>query len=344
MKDLIASASSASASDGDAPETIVYFCYGDELPAFVRARALWAFYISHFPRIKAYFVRSTRDLPRGEVTSNGFDLLVGLGRGGNGLNDEGGYRATGVWSAAENADVIFRQVTVYDYFLRKYPRPFFLFNATITSVVDFRGLLVATRHVPTSRCFAGSPARISEGGANPSLLSGLTFVSGANTLLSRDVLALLRERYDPYSPNVQLPNDVWQALMLQDVLRVPLPLFSFVKPRNPADSNSSVGRLTRMLLHNGHYHFRVKTTSQEAGLGLREDIDPWLMLSIMKTILETEVQTQNALSLIRQILVSANPENGVALSAFNERAFFAGPRSFPMSDVEAEVIYPELVV
>ncbi len=328
--------------DGKDAARIVYFCYGDELPTFVRARALWAFYISHFPDVQAYFVRSTRDLPRGEVVSNGSDLLIGLGRASNGLNEAAGYRDTGVWSGAENEDVIFRQVAVYDYFLRKYTKPFLLFNATITSVVDIRGLMTAMECMPTTRCYAGSPARLSAGGANPPPLGGLTFVSGANTLLSSDIVALLRDRYDPDSPHVHLPNDVWQALMLQDVPRTPLPLFSFIKPRQPDTFFAPIAEMTRVLLRHGHYQFRVKTTSHEAGLGLREDIDPWLMLRIMKTILETVVHVQETRALIHQILVSANPADGVALAAYDESGFFAGPRGFPMNDVEAEVVYPEL--
>jgi hypothetical protein len=101
--------------------------------------------------------------------------------------------------------------------------------------------------------------------------------------------------------------------------------------------------MAKHLVGLGHYHFRVKTTSQEQGLALREDIDPWIMLRIMEAILESDAQPDATRSLIAQMRVSVAPANGVALSAFDEGAFFTGPRSFPMTDIEAEALYPELV-
>lgn len=325
------------------PDLVVYIGYGDELPVFARARALWEFYMSHFPGIQAIFVRTTDKLPRGEVSNNGYDLLVGLGDSGGGNPGMMGYRHTGIWAAHENADVIFRQVAVYDYLLRKYPDPFYVFHATVTSVVDFRGLLTALDGLGASHCFAGSPGRLSVGAGNPQALGGLTYISGANTLFSRDMLELLRSRYNPRDPYAQLPNDVWQALALQEIPRLPLPLFSFVQPRLRGAFSGAISKLTQRLLGLGHYHFRVKTTSQELGLGLREDIDPWIMLRIMETILESEVQPETTRQLIGQMRISVAPANGVALAAFNENAFFSGPRSFPMTDIEAEAIYPELL-
>lgn len=326
------------------PDLFVYIGYGDELPVFIRARALWEFYMSHFPGIRAIFVRTTDKLPRGEVSSNGYDLLVGLGESDAGNANTVGYRQTGVWSARENADVIFRQVAVYDYLLRKYPDPFYLFHATVTSVIDFRGLLAALETMGTTNCFAGSPGRLSVGGGNPQALGGLTYISGANTLFSSDMLVLLRNRYNPRDPYAQLPNDVWQALTLQEIARTPLPLFSFVKPRTRGTLEQSITQMVKHLVALGHYHFRIKTTSQEQGQGLREDVDPWVMLRTMEAILESDAQPDATRRLIAQMRVSVAPANGVALSAFNESTFFAGPRSFPMTDIDAETLYPELAV
>lgn len=331
----------ASCKNAACADLIVFLGYGDELPVFGRARALWEFYLSNFPGIQAIFVRTTHKLPRGEICSNGYDLLIGSGDINSTDDSLPGYRNSGIWSARENADVIFRQISVYDYLLRKYRHPFFLYNATITSVVDFRGLLTALQSLPTKGCFAGSPGRLTAGGTNPSHLGGLTFVSGANTLFSSDMLAVLRDRYDPLSPDTQLPNDVWQALMLQDVQRIPLPIFSFVKPGYSKSISNTVTSLTQLLVRNGHYHFRVKTTSQENGVGLREEIDPWIMLRVMEGILEAEPRPGVTDALIRKLLISVAPVDGVALSAFNEDRFFTGPRSFPVTDIEAEIIFSE---
>lgn len=315
---------------------IVYIGYGDELPVFVRARSLWEFYLSHFPEINAIFVRTTRSLKRGEITSYGADLLVGVGEAnGEGINGPG-YRETGVWSAVENADVIFRQMAVYDYLLRKYTFPFFLFQTTCTSVVDFRGLISLLDHLPATRCFAGSPARLN----NPSELNGLTFVSGANTVLSRDMVSLLRNRYDENSPYTVLPNDVWQAIVLQDIPRVPLPFISFTKPRLDVAELDAVQHIAQNLIANGHYHFRVKTTSEEDGVGRRENVDPWIMMKIMETILRNDSSPQANLQLNRQFLVSLTVSDQGTVAAYNENPIYSGPRSYPVDDHEAEALFP----
>ena len=39
------------------PGLVVTIGYGDELPVFRRARALWQFYMTHFPGIEVIFLR-----------------------------------------------------------------------------------------------------------------------------------------------------------------------------------------------------------------------------------------------------------------------------------------------
>lgn len=320
------------------PKLLVYFGYGDELPVFTRARALWQFFLTHYPNVEAIFARTSTKLPRGEVRHDGYDLVVGTGDGQNLAAAETGYAASGIWSSKENRDTIYRQQAVYDYLLRQHKEPFFLFQTTVTSVIDFRGLSALLDSLPTSGCFAGSPARLN----SPPELSGLTFASGANSLFSSDLLQLMRERYDPEHPHVNYPNDIWQALTLADVERRPLPFFSFTRPRSLDSRRSKVPELTHRLLAMGHYHFRVKTTSAEAGLGLREEIDPWVMAGIMDAILNSPPDPEANRSLITRLLASVQPSNGQSLSAFSETSFFRGPRSFPLHDEETDSLFPDL--
>lgn len=312
------------------PELVVYIGYGYELPVYRRARALWQFYISHFPGFKTIFVRETEKLARGEVVSDGYDLLVGIGSDFQGA--EQGYATQGVWSPTENSRVIFRQMAVYDYLLRTHSKPFFLYQTTVTSVVDFRALNNILMQMPTTGCYAGTTGRLTA----PAELNGLTFVSGANSLFSRDVLELMRNRYDPSHPHAALPNDVWQALVLQDIPRLPLPSFNFVKPRAPRADAGAIFALAQRLLHDGHFHFRIKTTSAEAGQGKREDVDPWIMLKAMEAVLSTDLIPTAAFELRKRFSRFIDGGAGAPLGAFGEVSFYGGPRDFPLNDTEAQ--------
>jgi hypothetical protein len=321
------------------PELIVIFTYGDELPVFIRARALWQFFISHYPNVKPLFVRETEKLGRGEVQLNDYDLLIGIG--GNqspGTLESNGYAATGIWSASENGRCIYRQMAIYDYLLRTHNTPFYVYQSTITSVIDFRGLFALMDMMPKSACYAGMPGRM----VTPIEYEGLTFVCGTNSLFSSDMLTLMRNRYNQDHLYATLPNDVWQALILHDIERIPMPFFSFIKPRADGGHNNNISILTKRLLNQGHYHFRVKTTSADAGYGLREDIDPWIMLKIMEAILETDSLAESNRQLIDKLVLSVAANNGKTLTAFNENNFFSGPRDFPLNDIEAEIIYLDL--
>jgi hypothetical protein len=318
------------------PDLVVFIGYGYQLPVYKRARALWQFYISHFPRIKIIFVRETKNLPRGEVVSDGYDLLVGIGNEyDSGTLD---YAATGIWSQSENSMVIFRQMAVYDYLLRNNDKPFFLYQTTITSVVDFRALISILDQMPVTGCYAGTMARM----VTPEVLNGLTFTSGASSLFSSDILTLMRNRYDPYHDHTTLPNDVWQALILEDIPRISLPSFNFLKPTLPQTDHTWISTLTQKMLQQGNFHFRVKTTCEEGGVGKREDVDPWIMLKIMEAILAHEITTTATPALQEKYARFIDGGAGTPLSAYSDVAFYGGPRDFPLSDIEAEIVFPDL--
>ncbi|OIQ75126.1 glycosyltransferase family 10 (fucosyltransferase) [mine drainage metagenome] len=321
------------------PDLIVSFAYGPELPVFLRSRALWQFFIQHYPNVKVIFFKESEKLNRGETHFDGHDLLIGVG-GSKSLEslEPHGYAASGVWSPGENARCIYRQMALYDYLLRSNQKPFYLYQATITSVVDFRGLTSLIDQMPRTACYAGMPGRLN----SPKEYAGLTFACGTNSLFSSDMLALMRSRYDPDHIYATLPNDIWQALVLKDIPRLCLPYFSFVKPRPNGGRHSNVGILTKRLMEQGHFHFRVKTTSNESGFELRENTDPWIMLQVMEAILETLPAPAENLKLIYQLTQSVSPVNGISLGAYDEMNFFSGTRSFPLNDIEAELIFPDL--
>lgn len=309
------------------PDLVVTIGYGDELPVFRHARALWQFYLCHFPGIEVIFVRWSDKLKRGEVMSDGHDLLVGVGGDFQGA---AGYNTSGVWSQSENARWIYRQMLVQDYLLRTRDAPFFLYQTTITSVVDFRGLCTALDHVAPADCFAGPLGRLT----SPDHVAGLTFVSGASVLMSRDVLLRMRERYDPAHVHATLPNDVWQALLLEDVPRQALPTFNFIRPRAPRADGDFIRMLTQQLLRDGHYHFRVKTVAPEDAAGRREDIDPWIMLRVMEAILDSEHAPAATLDMIGKVRRLADGGAGLPVAPRTASPLHTGPRDFVLTDNE----------
>ncbi len=308
------------------PNLVVTIGYGDELPVFRHARALWQFYMCHFPGIEVIFVRWSDKLKRGEIMSDGHDLLVGVGEG----KAEAGYNTSGVWSQSENARWIYRQVLVQDYLLRTRAEPFFLYQTTITSVVDFRGLCTALDHLAPTDCYAGPLGRLTA----PEHFAGLTFVSGASALLSSDVLLRMRERYDPAHFYATLPNDIWQAAVLHDVPRQQLPTFNFIQPRASRADGPFIHLLAQQMVRDGHYHFRVKTVAPQDAAARREDIDPWIMMRIMEAILDSEHVPAATLNMIAKVRVLADGGAGAPIPPRTGANLHTGPRDFVLTDAE----------
>ena len=317
-------------------DLVVIIGYGDELPVYLRARALWDFYASHFPNVRIIFRRDTESLAVGEVYHNGHDLLIGVGQGKkNAAHAADSYAATGNWSVNENKRMISVQMAIYDYLLRSCEKPFFQLQVTITSILDFRGLLTVLDRLPRQRCYAGFPIRLT----GPQEYAGMTFISGANTLVSSDVVALMRNRYDPEHLSTSLPNDVWQALALPDIPRIPLPFFSFTTPRQAGKTHDDVRNLTTQLLRDGYYHFRIKTSN--TAQGAREDIDPWLMIRVMEAILASNGHAAANLALADALAVATKAVNG-SIPPRTDESFFTGSRRFPFNEEEARLVYPDL--
>lgn len=309
------------------PDLVVLMGYGDELPVFRRARALWEFYMTHVPGIEVIFMRWSDKLKRGEVVAEGHDLLIGIGDGFQGAS---GYSNSGVWSQSENARCIYRQVLAQDYLLRSREGPFFLYHTTVTSMIDFRGLCTALDHIDPVNCYAGPLIRLN----GPEAFNGLTFVSGASVLQSRDVLERMRERYDPHHVFASLPNDIWQAALLHDVQRQALPSFNLIKPRAARADAGYITELVKQMLQLGHYHFRVKTVAPEDAAGRREDIDPWIMLRVMEAILESEHTPAATLSLVDKVRRMTDGGAGAPIAQIRSVPLHTGHRDFPITDHE----------
>jgi hypothetical protein len=198
----------------------------------------------------------------------------------------------------DHGRLIFRQVVFYRHLLNSIPGFFLVFHCDITSVVDFRGFLHAIRNVSSGDFFAGMPYKLT----GPEALANLTFTSGAGTVFSRPTVEKLVARYEPSSWTTNLPNDVWQAVLLPDVARTVLPLFSFVKGVSSVLELESTESKVRILLGHGHYHFRVKSGSEPPVPNHPRDlIDPFLLYRIASAILSRDFVPHSVDSLLKRL-------------------------------------------
>jgi hypothetical protein len=160
-------------------------------------------------------------------------------------------------------------------------------------------------------------------------------------MFTRDVIEVILDRFDPLSRHNAFPQDVNVSYLLKDINRTPLPFFSFVKPRRPETDLGGIGDITRSMLDVGHYHFRVKTSSEQMQMGRREDVDPWIMLEVMRAILGYQPDPTAAVNLKQRMIRSLGTASGTSMAAY-ENNFFSEPRDFPLTDEEAEVVFPSL--
>jgi len=302
--------------------------YGPELLVYIRARKIWDFYVSFFPDIEILFFKENPKFGPGEIYFDGLDYNVGIDLS-QAPNKEGPtYADTGTWSPNENWRVINRTVAIYHFLLRSRPEPFYCYHATITSVVDLRVLKKLITKLPT-QCFAGMPGLIYQ----PQEYSGL-YIWGANAIMSNDLLKILCERYDPLHSSCLLPNDVWQHYQLPEVTRTAIPFFSFLRERDKGFINSEIESTTKKMMGLGYFHFRIKTSSINNENYDRSEIDPWIMLIIIKTILASS--TPNNINLIFELIAECMKPldaNNLPMK-IPENMFFKTPRVLPLDDNE----------
>lgn len=273
-----------------------------------RARAVWDLYASHLPGLQLYFVHASDRLPLGDVLTQGRELSIGVAPppGRAPLTAEQRQIAT--------------QLGLYDYLLRNHQQDFVLALLSICSLMDFRGLAALLDVLPRRGLFGGLPGTLREGP-----YSGVAITHGANTLLSSDLLALLRARHQPGSELERQPLTHWQGVLLRDVPRTALPLFSVEQPRPVGAALTDFETLCARLLQDGHFHFLFQTRPQ-AGLAGREDVDSWLMLHALETLLRTPVSAERARALQQRCARACDPAEAAA-------------RDFPINDAEAAQIY-----
>jgi hypothetical protein len=320
-------------------DLIIAVPYGFELPLFQKARFLWENFKNIYKDLEIIFFRDSHDLPLGEVVFDRGDLVVGTKcEFTNNLTEDINYAKSGSWGPHENFSVLFRNITLYQFLLRTRKNPFYLYHSTVTSVVDFRGLAEAISNYQFDGLLAGMPGQLAS-----SQFKGLTFVCGTNNLVSSDIAKLMTERYKFGDPSTFFPNDVWQALNLQDVKRKVLPFFTVGTPVDFSNFDEYFfRRKIQKALELGHFHFRVKTLeprlpwrgSTHISEYKRENIDPLLMKIIMEEIGKFDFKNGAVSSLLAQLSEHTNASRTLEFNPFENNTFMKFPANAPFNDDE----------
>jgi hypothetical protein len=185
-------------------------------------------------------------------------------------------------------------------------------------MVSLKGLLQLLAYFPTRGVYAGYPGTL----RHPPY-EGVGIVHGANMLLSRDIVERIAARTIVGHANAAQPSDHWIGLLLPDVPRIALPLFTFENPRNTRAEIEDCYEIANSMLAMGHFHFRVKTSSQPYSVDgyRREDVDPSVMFRVAEAILSHTPSAATLLDLARRMFLAA--ENQAPRDfILNDREFY----------------------
>jgi hypothetical protein len=181
----------------------------------------------------------------------------------------------------------------------------FLYSPTITSMVCMRSLMHLLAYFPTQGVYAGYPGTLRH-----TPYEGVGMTHGANTLWSRDIVEKLVDRAISGHTNAAQPSDHWFGLLLPDVSRIALPLFSFETAKETRVEINDCFDIAYSMLAVGHFHFRVKTSSQAntADGYRREEVDPSVMFRVAEAILSHTPSAETLLDLARRMFLAAESQ------------------------------------
>jgi hypothetical protein len=189
-------------------------------------------------------------------------------------------------------------------------------------MVSLRSVEQLIAYFPTQGVYAGYPGTLQH-----APYKGVGIVHGANTLLSRDVVEKLVERAIVGHTNAAQPSDHWMGLLLPDVPRIALPLFTFEHAKTTRVEIDKCYDIAVAMLKAGHFHFRVKTSSQTnvADDYRREDVDPSVMFRIAEAILDHTPSAPTLFDLATKMFLAAKNQT---------------PRDFMLNDREFYMLSP----
>ncbi len=290
---------------------ILSIFFSDDILHFQISKKVWDFYLEYFHDIELIYVTHSEKHRYGEVFYKENILIIGVGDRFL-IPNESGLSKTGVFHPNQHARWIFLQNKLYQFLLQYEEQEFYLYQSTITNIINLKTLNYLVSILPKNKCYAGYPGPVTWQGLGGSL----RFISGANQIFSRDVLELMVNRYNAKDSMCYVPNDVWQAYTLRDIPRFVLPRFDIEQPRNTNNKISGIYEMIHSQLNMGHFHFRVKTSIGNDISTQRENIDPWIMLKIIEAIIDYDFNKTHIDNMLVNLHLSLYEENNGYLKPF----------------------------
>lgn len=254
------------------PSICVTVGVGNELPVFESTFCFWKRYVDSLPdNLKVFFVKADNQLESGKVSLEGNVASVGvdleaLQRGGS-----DGYSKTGIWSSIENVACNTRNAFFFEWLLKTGNVGDITLGTTLTSFVDLAGLAEFAKSLPRSALYGGTVkcGQLQPGGRFYS------FVSGANTYMSADVMELYLERVIEQTDLLAIPNDLLAGYLLRDIPRLGVPFFSFdATSREQSRYVESALDWARKI---GFFHYRFKSSVGDPVRRDEIDSGSWLL-------------------------------------------------------------------
>jgi hypothetical protein len=274
---------------------IISIGYGNEHPAYLRAKNIWSIFREYFKGVDIVFLRSSDELCYGDYKYEDGEYIFRK-------TVEGENRPLLPVTSLHDAQgfLVERQLKLFERLLVNYEKPFWLLCASITSLVDPRLLQAMLNNLECQRIFAGPPlfTKLNED-LSPDMKAGSVFrmISGSHMLFSSDMVELVVARKNLVGHHML--NDVWTSLILRDIPRIPmlrsdiLDVTEFVQPTR----DKLRVRVDQDLL-NGHFAFRVKSGrwEPEGTLSHRpEDVDTLVLGEIMLHLLSKPADERAAI-------------------------------------------------
>ncbi len=128
-----------------------------------------------------------------------------------------------------------------------------VYATTVTSLTEFDALRWLINNLPKEKLFAGTPGQIQ----NFMGKEKFVFISGANTLISRDLFPLIAKRSS--LDRSTLPNDVLRSIKVAGVKKIFFPRKDFSPNEHLQKTSLEAGNLISQAFEEGYFHFRVKS-------------------------------------------------------------------------------------
>lgn len=258
---------------------IILVGYGTESKTFSRARLVWERLLEQHDDVEIFFNSASAAKKNEWLEWKNADFVSHVYSDNSHIKSE--YDETAQWTLDQLSTQLKRELIALNYLRLSNSKPFWVFLTSVTSIISIKRLVSYISNAKCENFLAGHLMS----GSTVSADFDFTILSGAGTLISSDLVALLLDRQHQIPKNIY--NDVWLSAILKDIPRKNLPRFDFLDAeRFDASTFNDVLSKTAEAFNSGHYHFRVKS-HKLIGKG-RENVDPKMLHLILDTILALE--------------------------------------------------------